>query len=66
MQEMLDALMPLEFVGIEQDGLAGTTGTTNTMRNWRKKPRNLKGEGFAPEATVETINKTINKRLRKQ
>lgn len=62
MNEKPDRLMPLVFAGIERDGLVGTT---DTMRNWREKPRNPKGEGFAPDATMETINMKTNERLKK-
>lgn len=59
MNEQPDPLMPLVTAGIEQNGLVGTT---DTMRDWRQKPRNLKGEGFAPDASVEMINATTNQR----
>ena len=59
MNEKPDPLMPLVTAGIEQ---AGLVGTTDTMRDWRQKPRNLKGEGFARDASVETINAKTNQR----
>ncbi|MEK6236550.1 MAG: ThuA domain-containing protein [Planctomycetales bacterium] len=63
MNEKPDPFMPLVFSGIEQNGLVGGV---DDLRDWREKPRNPKGEGFAADATRETINAAINARLLKK